>query len=181
MLSTGTWTDDAIQRILAQGNAQYQYSLGNEMIQSSPAKKDLGVLVDERGLRICEGKPGVKLVRKPGLNDSREWSLIRFVENTSLVGTADILAGRVAIQGKVDRLEKRGNRNSMKFKTGKSYIWDKIVPCHNRGTETAVKGSIFEGKRGFWWLILAWLGCGLASCFIGPGHVKTLFSPDSSD
>lgn len=45
------------------------------------------------------------------LDDGREWTPIKFGENTRLVGAVNIWAGRAGIQEEMDRLEKLGDRS----------------------------------------------------------------------
>lgn len=51
-----------------------------------------------------------------GLEEEKEWTLIKFVHDTKLADEVYVLYGRAAIQGGLVRLEEWANMNHMKFR-----------------------------------------------------------------
>ncbi|KAK4826703.1 hypothetical protein QYF61_010918 [Mycteria americana] len=83
---------DAKQIVLGQGNPRYQYRLRDEGIESSPAEKDLGILVDEKtGPAMCAHSPESQLY--PGLHQKKRGQQVEGGDSAPLLHSGETPPG----------------------------------------------------------------------------------------
>ncbi|KAJ7406146.1 hypothetical protein BTVI_66709 [Pitangus sulphuratus] len=161
---------------LGRNNPKYQYKLGADLLESSSAEKDLGVLVDDKlsvSLQCAhvarrEDTYTIQCTQPYGFSvnvtgpflfdiffrdlDMRIGSTLgKFADNTKLGGSVDLLEGRKALQRDLDSFDQWANDNSMRFNKCQVLHLDHSNPMQRyRLEEEGLESRSAERDPGYW-------------------------------
>ncbi|KAK4816544.1 hypothetical protein QYF61_017745 [Mycteria americana] len=128
---------------LSRGNPQYQYGLGDEEIESSPAEKDLGLLVDEKTgheLAMCTCSPESQLY--PGLHQKKRGQQVEGGDSAPLLHSGETPPGVLHPALEPSAQETHGSVGVDPEEGHKNNQWDG-TPLLDR-----TKGNSFKLKEG---------------------------------